>query len=62
MNKQNKTKKNDTETDWWLPEGSGWNGEGGQEVQISIYKINISWVCNIKKEKRKKWYNLMFSF
>lgn len=31
-------------------------GEGGQKVQISSYKINKSWRCNVKKKKKKKSY------
>ena len=40
-----------TRTDWWLPEvgvGGMQMGEGDQKVQISSYKINKPWGCNVQ--------------
>ena len=38
--------------DWWQPEVGGREvgemGEGGQKVQISSYKMNKSWGCNVQ--------------
>lgn len=48
--KQDHTKLQDTEKEWWLPE-AGVEGGGnrcvGQKVQTSSHKINKSWGRNV---------------